>query len=366
MGVMCAWVRYSTDETMTVLMVIGSSNVGGAEKQFVRLAEELRSQTSIAILVIGKSGPYRKIYRELGLQYIESSGSLFSDVLTTLIAIWRFRPNTLLLWLYRANVIGSITGKILRVPNIVITARNTDWPHNTFPKRLLLKLSSMLASSIVANSNRAADFHKSIGFPSDRIRVIRNFITTPAEIKTRSVRKISVFGIAARAVEGKGHFLAIDALNQVSKIFPNIKLSIIGFGIGDWTALREKLQNANFEFELLEGTLDLSTWFSGIDVCLALSDSWDSDSNVVLEATCNQVPIICSEKQSIEDLEESLLVVEPWNVESLCASILLIMTADAAVLTYRTNQNYLKLRELRILHDLLLQWTLALQVSLDR
>lgn len=351
---------------MTLLMVIGSSNVGGAEKQFVRLAKELSAQIPITILVIGKLGPYRKTYKDLGLPYIESSGGLFSDVFTIGIAIWRFRPHALLLWLYRANVIGSIIGKFFRVSNIIITARNTDWPNNTYTKRLLLKVSSTLASCIVANSTRAANFHQSIGFPGKKIQVIRNFINPPAEIKTHDAREISVFGIAARAVEGKGHFLAIDALNQVSKFFPNIKLSIIGFGIREWTVLRDKLQNVSFEFELLEGTLDLSTWFSQIDLCLAFSDAWDSDSNVVLEAICNQVPVICSERQSIEDLGNSLLVVEPWNLESISSSIIFVMETGAAKLTFQTKQNYLELQKLRNSQQLLFQWILALQVSRDR
>jgi glycosyltransferase involved in cell wall biosynthesis len=328
LGVMRAWVRYSTDETMTILMVIGSSNVGGAEKQFVRLAEELRPQTSLAILVIGKSGPYRKIYRELGLRCIESSGSLFSDVLTTLVAIWRFRPTTLLLWLYRANVIGSITGKILRVPNIVITARNTDWPHNTFPKRLLLKLSSMLASSIVANSNRAADFHKSIGFPSNKIRVIRNFISLSSEVGTRSMREISVFGIAARAVEGKGHFLAINALNEVSRSFPGIKLTMIGQGVSSWDELLKASKSSNFGVDLIEARLDIDNWFANLDVCLALSELWDSDSNFVLEAVSRSIPVICSSNQSIEDIQHLQKIVEPLSVEGVTKEIKRLMSTS--------------------------------------
>lgn len=312
--------------SLTVLMIIGSSQVGGAEKQFARLAREIRKDFNLVILVIGKEGPYLPIYSQIGCKLYLSKNTVLSDVYTSFKVIRKVRPEVTLLWLYRANVIGAILSKLLRVPRIIITARNTNWPRNNLLKRKLLLLAACLANCIVANSDRAAKFHQTFAMNNHKFQIIRNFIDEGQTNSFAHSRKIEMFGLAARPVPNKGHKLAIEALQLVKNEGHVVRLSIAGIGVENWRLLTELKQIHNLDIDLIDNLLNLEDWFRNVDCSLALSDSWDSDSNFVLESIMNGIPVISSTTQAIEDIYGFQRIVNPLTPRSIADQIIQVIT----------------------------------------
>jgi len=292
-------------------MIIGSSQVGGAEKQFLRTAENLRLNHEIAICVLGREGPYTSHFSSFNGQVLTSSGTIIGDLYVLFRSFREIRPDCVSTWLYKADVLGSLISFILNVP-CVISARNTQWPRSNSFKRLLLRLvSKYFCTAIVANSQRARDFHASMGYPQDKMQVIPNFLDDPSSVAKKSVRPSLTLGLAARPVPGKGHFLAVDVLRATAEMLPETRLKFIGFGVSEWKDLLHYLSQLNLNVDIEEGLIDLDSWFKSIDIYLALSTMWDSDSNSVLEAIVREIPVLCSPLQVPEELVGLLKIVDP-------------------------------------------------------
>jgi glycosyltransferase involved in cell wall biosynthesis len=306
---------------MKVLFSISSSQIGGAEKQFLRVVTELKGEFEIAICVIGKPGPYLNLYKNLGVNQYVSTGSLFSDFRTILKAVKDFKPNSIVSFLYRSDVLIGLIGKHCGVKNILISARNTDWPEFNRLKKWIMKfVAKYKADTIISNSVRALDFHSKIGYPKSKFVCIRNFIDSDVEFRIR--HKINTLGLAARTTKGKGHYTALQVHQKLLGIGMDLRLSMIGPSLNSWLRLKELINVDSSNIELVDGGTNITKWFDGIDLYLALSGNWESDSNSLLEAIVRGVPVICTQLQAIEDVSDHLTIVDLNDEEDIVARII--------------------------------------------
>jgi glycosyltransferase involved in cell wall biosynthesis len=124
-------------------------------------------------------------------------------------------------------------------------------------------------------------------------------------------------GIASRAVFGKGHATLFRTLEQYPEIRSRVKLHFIGEGIDKWSYLRTKLKKLLIAHSIDTYNSNLDEWFANIDVYLAISESWESDSNSLIEAILHQKPTICSDLQNIETIYPMPLVISVGDSEGL-------------------------------------------------
>lgn len=300
----------------------GSSQLGGAEKQFIKLFDVLRSFYDIKICVLGGSGFLSNRFSEkFDSEYI-SKGSLFSDIQVIRQAISKENPTVVITWLYRADLLAGLISRIYGVERVIGSARNTNWPNSSAFKRILLALAGkFLLDSVVANSKKAEDFHIGIGYPKDKFEIIQNFIDVPL-IRNYVNESELRLGIASRAVIGKGHFLALSAASLLHKKGVDVSVHFIGPGIPEWTELQLHSESfAGLKVELLPAQEDLNNWFESIDIYLAISSSWESDSNSLLEAILAEKLFVCSEVQAIQDLHLDYFMLEEYSAEFLARRI---------------------------------------------
>ena len=315
----------------SVLFVIGSSQIGGAEKQFCLVANSLRTELELSLCILGNPGPFRKKYLELGLPTFQSSGSYSSDIRVLVRAISETRPKSIVTWLYRADVLGSIFGRILRVPKVITSARNTVWPsYSPFKRMILVVTNRLFTHSTIANSNKAAAFHQAMGYSKHKFSTIRNFVQSTHIDKWDEspdyLDKETTFGIASRPTYGKGHSLAISALNELVSSGYKVRLSIAAPKILAWPLIKEFQDHAKFPLILTDGSDGLDSWFSSIDIFLALSEMWDSDSNSLLEAIIREKPVISSLHQAIEDVVDFMICIPTHSDHDLVQAIQQIMS----------------------------------------
>lgn len=296
---------------MSTLFITGSTNVGGAEKQLFLLCNALKSHRKIAVCLIGKPGPLRDEYMNLDIPIFESKYGFLNDVISILKAIWSTKPNQVVNWLYRADILGAILARLGGVKIIYNSARNTKWPSYAALKMCVLRIiGNNVANRIIANSENAINFHVSQGFKANRFVLIPNFLDQEIRKSERNPISKCRIGIASRAVNGKGHFELIEVIKSNRILRDAYELDFIGPGITKWKELAQVLNSTDSKYKLSENVHSLNEWFSSINLYAALSEAWESDSNSLLEAVLSETPVICSPIQNYKELNPMPMVIK--------------------------------------------------------
>jgi hypothetical protein len=89
---------------------------------------------------------------------------------------------------------------------------------------------------------------------------------------------------------------------------------------------------------------------------------WDSDSNSVLEAILRRIPVICSPLQSIEDLGDTLCIVDPRSPSEVAKTILTFCTMSVEELETKTEMARSAILELRNPNLLRAQWLNSIEL----
>jgi len=313
-----------------IVIVVGSSVVGGAEKQSLLLAKQLSLNFHVELVFLGTPGPFIEVATKSGIKVWISRGTIFSDLVTIFLCLHKSKPTCQINFLYRADILGGLVGKILQVQTVINSARNTFWPNFNARKRLLLRIvSKTIPTYVVANSQAAMTWHISIGYPKSKFVVIPNILDigmVPVKPGRKSNLRFPVrLGIASRAVIGKGHKTLIGAAKILEARGVKCEVWFKGYGVPDWELILKERQESEIVFNLQEGELELSQWFRDIDIYCGISENWESDSNSVNEAVLSQVPLIVSELISIADYSPPPPQVKSGVPDSIAEGILEIL-----------------------------------------
>jgi len=295
-----------------VTFITSSMNLGGAERQLLLLCNALKSELEIEIITLDARGPLFEKYKEdfPEIKVIESS-KYFTPILVLLIRriLLDKRPDVVITWLYKADILGGLASKLARNIPVIWSARNSSIPNFGIAKRRILKYSSfMMPKFVVANGMPALDFHMSLGYEPAKLRRIPNLLSPWTQITQSCSRlfenldsevKLRV-GIAARQVPGKGILEAIQSVMESKNMTDVVDLQIIGQSTSyskEW-----KDMNLYHGYEVREISADeaLSEWFSGLDLYLMPSTMWESQPNSLIEAIAIGCPILVSDAIDLE------------------------------------------------------------------
>lgn len=296
---------------MKILFVISSTVSGGAEKQLIELLKSSKLNHEVTLLVLAPRGSMSEVYEKLGIpvQHLDTGGSL--RILFDLIEIFRlireFKPRIIQTFLYKADILTTIVAVIASHKKIFWTAGNTQIPNLHYWKKIpLILLSKKHVKGVFANSEQAQEFHVQMGYPKEIFIQVPNFLPPETQKGNRTLDKIKEnsefrIGLAARAVEGKGHLTLLKAITDLNLNGKNLKLSLIGEGIKEWPELKKNiaLQGVHDSVELLSRREDLTDWYLNLDLFVLASDLWESFPNVLAEAVSLNVPVISSDVGNI-------------------------------------------------------------------
>lgn len=169
-------------------------------------------------------------------------------------AIWQLidllckeKPEILQSWMYHANLLGLIAGKLARVPCIVwgIHHSNLDPQGNKKMTIMVAKLCARLSrfsSAIVACAETSRKVHINLGYRPDKIRVIPNGFDLKIFKPDRDARKkvldelglsrnTILVGLVARFDPLKDHANFLQAATILGRHFSNIHFILCGDGI---------------------------------------------------------------------------------------------------------------------------------------
>jgi len=315
---------------MKVDLIIGSLEMGGAERQLVGLAIELR-RMGTDVEVVCFRGREKSLVADLAqadVPVVHLGESSFSPragdparIGLRLVRRWGARrPDAVQAWLGDAQVTALPVARIMRVPVRVMAVRSMSSAVRMTPlKRHALRLAAAASTSVIANS---ATSLADPGWPlSDRPRyVVPNAVDVPTVSADPSIDPPTGV-VLANFLPYKGHTVLLDALSQLAD---PPRMLFVGAGpMRDEITRRADGLGLSQCINLVDGVSD--PWPLLLKSQFAVLPSFtEGMPNAVLESMAAGLPVIASGVGAIPDLIsdgiEGLLV-NPGDVDGLAQAI---------------------------------------------
>ena len=329
----------------TVLHLITELDNGGAERMLYNLvrASDHRAVRHMLVSMVARGSVARRIQAldipcfSLGMH--PGRPSLFA--LARLVRLLRrLRPDVLQTWLYHADLMGLIGGKIAGVPHIAWNVRCSDIDLAKYPRSLavlirILAWVSRLPDLAIVNSEAGRDAHTCRGYRPKRWEVIPNgfdleeFSPDP-EAKPRLLKSLGapgdslLIGLIARFDPLKDHIVFLKASGRVGRAFQEARFVLAGQGVtpSNETLVREVVrQGLDGRVHLLDEREDIPDVMAGLDILVSSSYS-EGFPNVIGEAMASGVPCAVTDAgDSRLIVGETGRVVGPKNSESLAKAV---------------------------------------------
>jgi glycosyltransferase involved in cell wall biosynthesis len=297
-----------------VALVTNGLRTGGAESQLLKLAQMLcDSGDEVGILSILPGVDYAEP-RELGVVIATigahgiARGARAIAVGARVLHEWA--PDTVISFVYQANILGRCAGRLARVPTIVSSIRSEHVGGRH--REAMLRVTDRFASITTTNSQHAAErLVERRVVPRDRIVVVPNGIDidrfVPDAARRECLRKelevdddVFFWLASGRLHESKDYNTLLRAFALLSP--GQSVLAIAGDG-----PLRRDLEALAARLELrprvrfLGRRDDVPALLDAADA-LVLSSAWEGSPNAVLEAMAASRPVVATSVGGVDEL----------------------------------------------------------------
>lgn len=296
--------------------IVTTLSSGGAEAALYRLLSQASKEASFAHSVvsltgIGVYGPY---LRSLGIPLYSLGMKPGRPKLQSLAMLYRLikqdLPDILQTWLYHADLLGLLVGRLSGVHRIVWNVRCSNVDFQYYPPTTrwvfsLLSRLSRLPTAVIANSYAGKEFHHRSGYRPRKWEVIVNGFDTKQYRPNPKARSrfrmalgldesIRIIGMVARYDPMKDHANFFTAAGKVSADFPNVRFVLCGRDMSRHNSdVKKMIQENNLKDKtyLLGERSDLPDIFPALDINV-LSSFAEGFPNVLGEAMACGVPCI--------------------------------------------------------------------------
>ncbi len=310
-----------------VLHITSGLGTGGAEAILRDLLESL-GQFNVEQLVISL-GPVEEAQVRLNYPLVKihffdlrrHPWRLVSVIAKIVFAMAKFRPDVVHTWMYHADLIGGILGKLKRLPVVWgIFSGNLEPEYYRPLTRLTIRMCGVLSRSIPAEvlsvSRKGRAVHESIGYPSKKIRVVpigfdtEQFSPKPGlRIQFRKTYGFKqdqpIIGMVARFDRQKDFDTLFKAASKARVSVPGLKIVLVGgYGITvENSALTEKVEmfGLGSVVRLLGFVESIEEFYNGIDL-LVLTSFGEGFPRVLGEAMATGVPCVSTKVGDAEEI----------------------------------------------------------------
>ena len=328
---------------VNLLLLITELNVGGAEKMVAQTATHLSKERYRALVsCLYGSGSVADAIKAAGIPVIDlgAQGKWDLRVACRLFSLLRGEEVQILhSFMFHADVLGRIIGKLARVPIIISSRRNVEIGGQT--RELVNRWTASLADRTIAVSEqvREVEIQRS-GVDPSKVVTIYNGVDlkkfrgiNPAkgkELKRQFSIDIGtpVIGTVASFHKRKGYPYLIESLPLVLQRFPKAKALLIGDG-----HLRQSIRRKAEDLGLSSSVIftgirhDIPELLSIFDV-FVLPSLWEGMPNVILEAMAANKPVVATRVGGIPEVVEdgvTGLLVPPRDPEALAEAIIALL-----------------------------------------
>ncbi len=328
-----------------ILYIITGLHVGGAEMMLHRLIKGLDKRTySICVVSLLPLGLVAEKIKEEGIEVysVNMRHKLDVKAIYHLFEIIREqKPKILHCFMFHANLIGRILGKILKVPIVISSVRNTYFGGRV--RELLLRWTDRWsdATTIVCKAAAGRMIERRL-VPASKIHIIYNGLDLNSfnslNLKERQLLRLESGSAAedeiviisvGRLEAQKDYFTLLSAAASLKDKEVNFKWYIVGKG-----ELEPKLKrlctllNVNKEVIFLGLRHDVNRLLRAADI-FVLASLWEGLPGVVMEAMAAELPVVATSVGGTPELlEEGVTgyLVSPKNPVQMAKAIADIIT----------------------------------------
>lgn len=303
---------------LRVCHLITTLDVGGAELMLARLVERMdpvRFRCDVISLV--EPGPVGVRLRDAGVAVTSLGlrrGRPALGAVPRLVRMLReHRPDLLQTWLYHADLLGLVAGRLAGVPHILWNVRNSDMAMGRYAllSRLTLhacRLAARYPDGIVVNSRAGYDHHRRLGYRARVWFFIPNGIDlecfrpdAAARARVRDELGIPLeaplIGFVARVDPMKDHETFLRAAALLARQRPDVRFLLAGAGTGPGGGIDGPVREAALGARLVrlgarEGMPGIT---AALDVAASVSRFGEGFPNVVAEALACGVPCVVTD-----------------------------------------------------------------------
>ena len=335
---------------ITVLHLINGLDTGGAERMLVKLVTRSNGPSFRHIVVsmtgAGTWGSTLQEHRvELHTLEMPRSRPSARGLLRLVALIARDNPDIVQTWLYHADLMGLVAGKLARADRVVwnIRCSNVDLRDYRRATRWIVAASARLsrfASAIVVNSIRGKEVHLSLGYSPPRWQLIPNGFDADQPPPDREqqaalraelglVPRQPTLGLFARFDPMKDHQTFLQAAIVIAQEIPTARFLLAGRGVepsnGQLTAAIAEARLGP-HVRLLGERRDIPLLLSIIDVACLSSRYGEGFPNILGEAMVCGVPCVATDVgDSRAIVADAGRIVAPGNPLGFAAACLEIL-----------------------------------------
>ncbi len=287
----------------TILIIIGSLDLGGTEKQLLLKLKLLKHKFIFKLLIFQKRGFLYKEFNKLGIEIIDLTNSFNGKILKYSLlffkifsSIKKISPDIVNFYLPHSYLIGGFTSFFFKDIIFIMSRRSMNFYQKKYrfirfieTKVLHRNMKLILVNSLAIKEQLVNEE----GVENNKIKVIPNFVEVP-NIKKSIKKKVNILFIA-NLIPYKNHKLVITASNLINKKL-SYKIHIIGEGnLKYQEELKNLIKKYNLEDKFIfHGKLiDYSKIAKKSDIGILSSDE-EGLSNAIMEYMSLRLPVVAT------------------------------------------------------------------------
>lgn len=333
------------DKRISILHLITTLDVGGAEMSLLKLVSRMdRSRFRNHVICLADEGSLGPKISATGIPvnalHMPRGRVTLQGLMELRKLIRKIKPGILQTWMYHADLLGVLFGKLARISHICwnIRCSNMDLVRYPVTTRITVKLCAMLSALphlIIANSQNGRSYHQGMGYKGNRWELIPNGFDLKNfkpdnQGKERLAKELGLddkplpffIGYIARFDAMKDHPTFVDAASRLLRERSDVHFLLAGQHV-DWKnrELTERIPKDFYgNFHLLGERDDIERISAGLDIASSVSTG-EGFSNVIGEAMACGVPCVVTDVgDSAFIVGKTGLVVRPRDSEGLLSA----------------------------------------------